>query len=104
VIRTGLGWTPFTADAHTTCAKSQAIADRDRTFFLALRDFLDAGCRLVILTGNHDIELELPAVRRKLRVVIGVTPGHDYEFIGAGEVYLVGDALIEHGNRYDEWN
>jgi UDP-2,3-diacylglucosamine pyrophosphatase LpxH len=102
----GSEWAPFTIDAGRACDKLHAIAarDPDRTFFAALRGLLDAGHRLVILPGNHDIELELPAVRRKLRQVIGVKPGHDYEFINAGEAYIVGDALIEHGNRYDKWN
>jgi len=63
-----------------------------------------AGHRLTILTGNHDIELNPAAVRRKLREAIGVQPGHDFEFIGNGEAYPVGDASIEHGNLYDAWN
>src|SRR5205085_9372924 len=33
-----------------------------------------------------------------------VKPHHDFEFIFDGEAYQVGDALIEHGNRYDKWN
>lgn len=97
-------WNPFTVDADAACAKLQAIADRDRPFFLALGRFLDQRNRLTILTGNHDIELVLPAVRRKLKAVIGVKPEHDYEFISNGEAYQAGDALIEHGNRYDPWN
>jgi len=97
-------WIPFTADPDSACAKLEAIAARDRPFFDALGAFLDKNHRLTILTGNHDIELALPPVRRKLRELIGVKPGHDYEFIGNGEAYQVGDALIEHGNRYDQWN
>ncbi|HTX39854.1 MAG TPA: hypothetical protein VME43_32775 [Bryobacteraceae bacterium] len=97
-------WNPFTVDPEAACAKLRAIADRDRPFFQALGAFLDGGHRLTILTGNHDIELVLPPVRRKLKEVIGVKPTHDYEFISNGEAYQVGDALIEHGNRYDQWN
>ncbi len=97
-------WAAFTYDAGAACAKLQAIADRDSGFFRSLGAFLDKGHRLTILLGNHDIELALPAVRRKLREVIGVKLGHDYELISNGEAYQVGDALIEHGNRYDPWN
>jgi UDP-2,3-diacylglucosamine pyrophosphatase LpxH len=97
-------WNPFTCDPEAACAKLQAIADRDRPFFQALGAFLAKHHRLTILTGNHDIELALPAVRRKLKEIIGVKPEHDYEFISNGEAYQVGDALIEHGNRYDQWN
>jgi len=97
-------WNPFTRNPEAACAKLQAITDRDARFFQALGTFLDAGHRLTILTGNHDTELVLPPVRQKLKDVIGVKPGHDYEFICNGEAYVVGDALIEHGNRYDKWN
>ena len=97
-------WSPFTADPQLACAKLQAIADRDRSFFDALGALLRSGHRLTILLGNHDIELALPPVRQKLKKIIGVAPNHDFEFICNGEAYVVGDALIEHGNRYDGWN
>lgn len=97
-------WVPFTGDPAAACARLRTIADRDSVFFAALHAFLEKGNRLVILTGNHDVELALPAVRAMLREVIGVRPGHDYEFMGNGEAYSIGNALIEHGNRYDQWN
>jgi len=97
-------WRPFTADAGLACTKLVAIAQRDREFFEALSDFLESGHRLTVLTGNHDTELVLPEVRCKLKAILGVKPGHDFEFIHNGEAYAVGDALIEHGNRYDAWN
>ncbi len=62
------------------------------------------GGRLTVLLGNHDIELSLPSVRTAFRHALGVKPGHDFEFLYDGEAYVVGDALIEHGNRYDAWN
>jgi UDP-2,3-diacylglucosamine pyrophosphatase LpxH len=97
-------WEPFTNDPEVACAKLQAIAERDRPFFDALGSLLKNGHRLTILMGNHDIELALPSVRKKLKEIIGVEPRHDYEFIYNGEAYVVGDALVEHGNRYDGWN
>jgi UDP-2,3-diacylglucosamine pyrophosphatase LpxH len=97
-------WNPFTASEDTACAKLQSIVDRDPSFFDALKTLLDSGARLTILSGSADIELGLPAVRRKLRDLIGVRPGHDFELITSGEAYSVGDALIEPGNRYDSWN
>jgi UDP-2,3-diacylglucosamine pyrophosphatase LpxH len=97
-------WNPFTHDPQVACAKLQAGAERDHAFFEALREFLDKGHRLTILLGNHDIELALPPVRQKLKEIIGVKSHHDYEFIGNGEAYIVADALIEHGNRYDSFN
>jgi UDP-2,3-diacylglucosamine pyrophosphatase LpxH len=98
------GWTPFTSDLDEAVEKFETIAKRDREIFEALRRYLDRGGRLVVLLGNHDIELGLPPVRAALRRRLGVTAQHDFEFIYDGEAYVVGDALIEHGNRYDVWN
>jgi UDP-2,3-diacylglucosamine pyrophosphatase LpxH len=80
------------------------IVERDRSFFDALGRVLAAGHRLVLTLGNHDIELAFPAVRAALDEMIGAGPGTDFRFIFDGEAYVVGDALIEHGNRYDAFN
>jgi UDP-2,3-diacylglucosamine pyrophosphatase LpxH len=97
-------WSAFTSDPQLAADKFEAIVDRDREVFRSFGRFLDARGRLVILLGNHDIELSLPPVRAALRRAIGIKPEHDFEFIGDGEAYIIGDALIEHGNRYDAWN
>jgi UDP-2,3-diacylglucosamine pyrophosphatase LpxH len=97
-------WLSFTADPEQAVAKLEAIVKRDKAVFDALGAFLDKGGRLTVLLGNHDIELSLPAVRTALRHALGVKPIHDFEFLYDGEAYIVGDALIEHGNRYDAWN
>ncbi len=98
------GWSPFTADPDLAVQKFQAIAARDQVVFDALKQFLARGHRLVLTLGNHDLELSFPAVRQALRDLIGATGAADFEFFHDGEAYLVGDALIEHGNRYDVWN
>jgi UDP-2,3-diacylglucosamine pyrophosphatase LpxH len=97
-------WSPFTRDPSRAVAKLEAIAQRDQAVFDAIKRFLEKGGRLVALLGNHDIELSLPAVRVAFRRALGVKAGHDFEFLHDGEAYIVGDALIEHGNRYDAWN
>lgn len=97
-------WSAFTAHADSAVAKLEAIMGRDRAFADALGRFLERGHRLVLTLGNHDIELSLPAVRRRLHALLGITGRHDFEFLFDGEAYLVGDVLIEHGNRYDPWN
>jgi len=97
-------WSPFTRDPCRAAAKLEAIVQRDQAVFDAIKRFLDKGGRLVVLLGNHDIELSLPAVRAAFRRALGVKAGHDFEFLYDGEAYIVGDALIEHGNRYDAWN
>ena len=100
----GTGWTPFTSDAAEAVTKFKAIVARDQVIFDALREYLARGHRLVLTLGNHDLELCFPAVRHALREIIGAGGAADFEFLHDGEAYQVGDALIEHGNRYDVWN
>jgi len=97
-------WSPFVADPARALAKLDAMIERDRELFDAFATYLAAGHRLVVLLGNHDIELSFPRVRDRLAVALGAGPGTDYLFTYDGEAYLVGDALIEHGNRYDGFN
>jgi UDP-2,3-diacylglucosamine pyrophosphatase LpxH len=97
-------WVPFTSDPNLAAQKLEAIVSRDQAFFSALGDFLERGHSLTILLGNHDVELAFPLVRRKLETLIGVKGSHDYRFIYDGEALICGDALIEHGNRYDKMN
>ena len=100
----GAGWLAFTTDQKDAVRKIDSIIDRDQALFEALGRFLERGHRLVILLGNHDVELALPAVRQRLGERIGLTGRHDFEFIYDGEAYRIGRALIEHGNRYDAFN
>ena len=97
-------WCAFTFDQASARRKFDGIVARDRGFFDALGRFLAKGHRLVILLGNHDIELALPTLRPALAKAVGARPGTDFEFVPGAEAYVVGDALIEHGNRYDAFN
>lgn len=78
----------------------------------ALRDFVGkAGRSLVIVMGNHDIELALPAVQRMIENRLA---GDDaaargrifFSTEGAGYSCLVGQARVFciHGNEEDSWN
>lgn len=97
-------WTVKDEDA---VAKLNRISERARDadgrgVFDALKDFLVAGHSLTLLLGNHDVELSLPAVRRRLTTMLG--GASRLQFVFDGEAYTVGRVLIEHGNRYDRWN
>lgn len=98
------GWSAFHYPEQNAVHTLDVIAGRTQIVFDAIKAFVRRGHRLVILPGNHDIELHLPAVRRRLRHHVGADGPADYEFIGHGEAYRVGDVLIEHGNRVDEMN
>ena len=102
-------WEAFTENPDEAVKKLQKIAGKDQEehVFAALGNFLKKGHRLTILLGNHDIELSFPKCRQKLEELLGVESEHKYRFIYDGEAYVVGKerkALIEHGNRYDNFN
>lgn len=97
-------WEAFTADPQAATRKLEAIVERDRDLFSALGRLLARGHRLTITLGNHDIELALPSVRNRLMELMGVEGHHQFRFIYDGEAYVIGDVLIEHGNRYDMFN
>ncbi len=94
----------FIDDQGEAVATFDAIAARERVFFEALHALLAGGVALTVILGNHDIELSLPAVRERLATLLGAGRKPGYKFVYDGEAYVVGDVLIEHGNRYDNWN
>ena len=98
------GWQPFVPDPEAASLKLEAIVERDRALFTALGHLLSRGHRLTITLGNHDIELALPPVRKRLMELMGVEGHHRFHFVYDGEAYVIGDVLIEHGNRYDMFN
>jgi len=70
-----------------------------------------AGRSLIIIMGNHDIELALPAVRRMIENrLAGADPAARgrifFSTEGAGYSCLVGSARVfcTHGNERDSWN
>lgn len=99
-------WTPIIKDPVSAAAHLEQIAQRSSfsVVFEALAAFLARKHRLTIMLGNHDVELSYPHVRSTLAKALKKEPGHDFSFIYDGEAYSLGDALIEHGNRYDPFN
>jgi UDP-2,3-diacylglucosamine pyrophosphatase LpxH len=80
------------------------IAERDQKLFDSLKVMLSAGVSLTMLLGNHDVELSFPKLRAALNEQLGFVEGNRFQFVFDGEAYVVGDVIIEHGNRYDGWN
>ncbi len=99
-------WTPVELDAAAAAERLRRIAEvrSDRVVFAALRRLLDADHALTIILGNHDVELSYPAVRATLLELLGPRAARGVRFVVDGEAYVVGSALIEHGNRYDGFN
>ena len=100
-----LAFDDFTYDAEKVIKKLHRIVKREFHVFSALRTLLANGHALTLLLGNHDVELALPKVRKYLENILN-TKGKKYRFLHDGEAYIVanGQVLVEHGNRYDEWN
>lgn len=97
----GGGYAAFTQDQDQAVETFARIAKSCKDIFAALKRFLAEDGHLVLMLGNHDIELSFPKLRRELHRQLG--PG-SIELVSDNEAYSVGRVLIEHGNRYDPWN
>ena len=102
-------------DPEGAVAKLERIALSDSTFkpvFDALRGFVSTANRhLIVNLGNHDLELALPWVRRRLVELLGGDAvghgGHLHMVLdGTGVRCSVGgrSVLCVHGNEVDRWN
>jgi UDP-2,3-diacylglucosamine pyrophosphatase LpxH len=100
----GSPWSPLKEDPKLARQLLADIAARNRQVFAALGEFHRRGHTLTLLLGNHDVELAFPMVRQALTTLLGLPAGAALRFLHDGEAYRVGDALIEHGNRYDRFN
>ncbi len=98
---------PFAGNAESAVKVLDRLLNMDErpaeaTVFAALGKLLRDGHWLTVLPGNHDVELTIPKVRERLVEAVGA-PSKRIHFVDSEE-YVVGDAHIEHGNRFDEWN
>jgi len=81
---------------------SRFVDENGRGPFAALRELAQSGIQIVVLPGNHDVELCLPGVRTRIVELVGGSA--DVRFIYDGEAYTCGKLLVEHGNQYDRFN
>jgi len=104
---------PWTSDEDEIVKRLDAIVENSRETggrgpFDALADFCgmaaDGKVTLVLLLGNHDLELSLPKVRQHFIKKVLRSDGRGVRFVYDNECYCRGDLLIEHGNRYDSLN
>lgn len=80
--------------------KMQRVIEGHGKVFDALDTFMsEKGGQVLILPGNHDVDLHWGGVQEQLRAAIGNPSDESYQFISAG--YLrERDIYIEHGNQY----
>lgn len=99
--KAGGAWSAFTLPQDEALRKLEKILGSTAPIWDALARCVERGVRLTMMLGNHDIELSLPQLRRRLHERLG--PGY-VEFLCDNEAYTRGRLLVEHGNRYDNWN
>ena len=82
-----------------------AVADEFADVFRALGRFLDAGHEVVVIPGNHDIDLHWPSVRAafRARVATACERRRSDERLTFRDWfhYEPGRIFIEHGHRFD---
>lgn len=96
-------YTPFIDDPATAETTFRNIVASNANVFRELHDFVCAGNRLTVLSGNHDIELSYPRVQTALREVLGRSDGC-VRLLNDGRPLRLTNAVIEHGHLHDEWN
>ena len=92
------------------CTEEQSLRKFERAraghpdVFVALRSYLHNGGQVLVLPGNHDIDLHWPAVFEAFRHELGGATQPQLRFIREGSIHEQG-IYLEHGNQYsfDNW-
>ena len=84
--------------------KVQVILRDHEEFFQHLRNFLIRGHRVVIIFGNHDLELHFPQVQAEITKTLSLPEEVQRRLRFVDWFYISNkDTLIEHGNQYDPY-
>ena len=79
--------------------KLERVLEAHGAFFSSLRRYIEKGHRVVLVPGNHDVDLFWPRVRDRLVEALGCPDSDCFHFETSG-VYRVGSLYVEHGNQY----
>lgn len=98
--------TRLATDPAATIAKLDLIAGEHRAVVEALRRFLTAGGTLDLLPGNHDLELLLPPVWRRVEELLGGGAGavRDRLRLHPWILFVPGLVYAEHGHQHHDVN
>ncbi len=84
--------------------KIKVILEEHKPFIDGLRKFLNRGNRLIIIPGNHDVELLFPDVQNHIKEVFALEEHLKENLIFTNWFYISGgDTLIEHGHQQDPY-
>lgn len=96
--RHGLG-----SSADHTLAKLKHVASEHHAVFDALSRFVAEGHSLVIVRGNHDVELHWEPVKAAFRDLVASRGGAERVEFRDWFYYEEGRVYIEHGHQYDSY-
>lgn len=84
--------------------KMEFIIKEHPVFFEAIRDFILRGNKVILIIGNHDIELHFQEVQQALIKKLDLPHFLKEQFVISPWFYVSNsDTLIEHGNQYDPY-
>ncbi len=93
---------PFSRLGNTeeeSLRKLEMVLDAHPLVFDSLRGFIQEGNRLVIIPGNHDIDLFWPKLWERMAEALGNPDGERLYFERNG-IYRIDNLYVEHGNQY----
>lgn len=84
--------------------KLKVILEEHQTFIAALSDFIKKGNSLVIIPGNHDVEIAFPSVQKTFIDALELNP-MDIKRVKFVKWFYIShqDTLIEHGHQQDPY-
>lgn len=84
--------------------KISRILRHHPVFIRAVHDFMTAGNEVVIVIGNHDLELHWPAVQQEIRNALDLSVEADARLRFCEWFYISNrDTLVQHGNQFDAY-
>ncbi len=84
--------------------KIKTVLEEHQKFVAALRQFILNDHKVVIIPGNHDVELHFPNVQKEIRNILDLPEDKQSNFVFTGWFYISNqDTLIEHGHQQDPY-
>ena len=93
---------PFSRLGNTegeSLRKLERVLEAHGGLFADLRQFMEKGHRVVLVPGNHDVDIYWPKVRDRLLEELGEPDSDHFHFESSG-IYRDGALYVEHGNQY----